>query len=408
MGVYALIVGVLLAAQVGAGDDRYAVPSDNNSPPAGTTIAPLGTPPATPDSSVGQPPAAAPVANPFSAPPAGSSTTTSTPSTPPREAGGTAGTKPNALAEPSALMQAMLTAPRDSRLTGQPIGLADAVAGASSRAEQTALVDAYWDLCSSVADYYLGLQEQAELRRLRSLVSRVGPTWQQAESELAVRIGTAQRAAAASQRRLASLMGRTEAEPLPLPADMPHCGDYRARYEQIFANRPSGEAAELNELLPLRYEELRDAAGAVARAEEWLDMVAAQRSDNSDGTGMLRALELLALRRRAFVQIARDYNRRIARYTELAAPGPVAADVLVGMLIKTDRRADTASRATPPTSGRTGQAPGGAKPATRGTDWAPAGSSQTQHEDTVTPASAEVDDPPVRREHSLLVPPRRR
>jgi hypothetical protein len=33
------------------------------------------------------------------------------------------------------------------------------------------------------------------------------------------------------------------------------------------------------------------------------------------------------------VQIARDYNRRIARYSELATPGQVSPDRLAGMLI---------------------------------------------------------------------------
>ena len=60
----------------------------------------------------------------------------------------------------------------------------DVVAGAAAAAEQTQRVDAYWDMCSSVADYYLGLREQDELRKLRIYVQRVGPTWQQAEAEL--------------------------------------------------------------------------------------------------------------------------------------------------------------------------------------------------------------------------------
>ena len=41
-------------------------------------------------------------------------------------------------------------------------------------------------------------------------VSNVGPVWQEAESELGVRIATSQRAAVASQYRLASLMGERE------------------------------------------------------------------------------------------------------------------------------------------------------------------------------------------------------
>ena len=88
-----------------------------------------------------------------------------------------------------------------------------------------------------MADYYLGVREQDELQRLRSSVTSVGPVWQQAESELGVRIGTSQRAAVASQYRLASLMGGADAASLPLPADLPHCGDYYARYDQVFAGR---------------------------------------------------------------------------------------------------------------------------------------------------------------------------
>ncbi len=74
---------------------------------------------------------------------------------------------------------------------------------------------------------------------------------------------------------------------------------------------------------------------------------------------MVKALELLALNRRAFVQIARDYNKRIARYTELARPGQLRTERLVAMLIKTDSiasrapqtvapNARTRSQATPP------------------------------------------------------------
>ena len=113
---------------------------------------------------------------------------------------------------------------------------------------------------------------------------------------------------------------------------MPHCGDYHTRYDQIFAGRSSAEAQQLAALLPLRYSELKDACAAVTRAEEWLNTTASR--DASDGVETVRALELLALRRRAFVQIARDYNRRIARYTELSTPGQVGSERLIGMLIK--------------------------------------------------------------------------
>ena len=133
---------------------------------------------------------------------------------------------------------------------------------------------------------------------------------------------------------------------LPLPADMPHCGNYHTHYDQIFAGRPSPEAQELAALLPLRYAELKDAAAAVTRAEA-MARTRSPRNDNSDGTGTLRALELLALRRRAFVQIARDYNRRIARYAELATPGEIGAERLIGMLIKRPARRPPRGRRRP-------------------------------------------------------------
>jgi hypothetical protein len=305
------------------------------------------------------------------------------------------------------MMRAMLTPPGDSRLAGLPVALEVVVAGAASRDEQTQRVEAYWDLCSSVADYYLGLREQEELRRLRSLVPSLGPAGQQAEKELAVRIGTSQRAALASQYRLASWIGPSTG--LPLPADIPHCGSYQAHYEEIFRGRTSVEAQELTALLPLRYAELKDAAAAVTRAEEWLNLVAAARSDISDTTGTLRALELLALRRRAFVQIARDYNRRIARYSELATPGQIDAGRLIGMLIKRDTPS-TAIRPLTPTAppNRQSQSQIGLPPGTFAEGWTPVGggaASGSSRDEAVQPASA-VAPPDRRQERSLLVPRR--
>lgn len=324
--------------------------------------------------------------------------------------------------KPSALMRTMLAPPSSSRLTGRPVRIAEVLAGTSTRQEQSQRVEAYWDLCSSVADYYLGVREQDELQRLRSTVSNVGPVWEQAASELGVRIGTSERAAVASQYRLASLMGVGGAGSLPLPTDLPHCGDYYARYDQVFAGRESPEARELSELLPMRYEELTDAAQAVTRAEEFLAAIAAQRG--GDGTGTLRGLELLALRRRAFVQIARDYNRRIARYTELATPGYVDSDRLIGMLIMRENAANTATRPAsliPPPNRQSqlpveGVIPVGAEQ--QGTDqtfaegWESIKSAAATvprentlpRDEAVQPASAEAKQTKPRREHSLLVP----
>lgn len=421
MSAYLLVLVWAVSGQI-AGENRYGNPPPDDAttiqqaPPASSTRGTVSPPPPI-TSSITPPVDTALATTPQDD---GHENPSSRPTTPAVRANNNAA---KSHVKPSARMRAMLTAPRGSRLTGRPVRLEEALAGASNRDEQSLRIDAYWDLCSSVADYYLGVREQDELQQLRSSVASVGPVWQQAESELGVRIGTSQRAAVASQYRLASLMGVSDPAGLPLPADMPHCGDYYARYDQVFAGRPSAEAQQLSDLLPMRYEELTDASSAVTRAEEFLAAVSARRSGGGDGTGTLRALELLALRRRAFVQIARDYNQRIARYTELASPGPIDADRLIGMLIRRDDATNTATR------------PGSlVPPPNRHSQLVPADPGQTfaegwesmQHvwteprddslkDEAVKPASAEskATQPQVspprksqpRREHSLLVAP---
>jgi hypothetical protein len=325
-------------------------------------------------------------------------------------ANGVLDAQPGGGLKPSAMMRAMLSPPSGSQLRGQPVSLQDVIASARTRTEQTQHVDAYWDMCSSVADYYLGLREQEELRKLRTYVQQVGPTWQQAETELSVRVGTSQRAALASQLRVASLIGRG-ANNLPLPADTPHCASYITHYEQIFPRGEPSEARELAALLPLRYAELKDAAAAVTRAEGWLDTVAAARNDNSDGTGSLRALELLALRRRAFVQIARDYNRRIARYSELASPGQISANRLTGMLINssTSTTATKPGSSAPPGNRRSSGESSPPRTFVKGSPPVASPASKTSTRDdavrpasTVQPASTTPSSP--RDERSVLVP----
>ena len=434
MSLHALVIGLVLGGQVSSGNERYPINSGGrsqgtdqsegsatatglvpllNSPPAGSSRRPT-------DSS-------APVgggANPYAAQnqpgvggqrsyPLGNPTLGSSPppalngfQAPPNSLPGQpqSGQPANGL-KPASMMRAMLTAPRDTQLPGEGVPLVEVVSSATSRLEQSQRVEAYWDLCSSVADYYLGLREQEELRRLRSLSPGGGTAWQQSEAELAVRMDTSLRAARTSQLRLAGWLGRGTGR-LPLPADMPHCGSYHSRYQEIFAGRPSTEAQELSELLPLRYAELNDAAAAVTRAEQWLNAVA--RNETADGTGTLRALEFLALRRRAFVQIARDYNRRIARYTELASPGEIGAERLIGMLIKVESASTATRPSSTGTTGRQSSNGSGAPPRTFVEEgWEPAGNSAgtVQRDNAIQPASG-VSQPPPRRERSLLVSPR--
>ncbi len=308
--------------------------------------------------------------------------------------------------KPSAMMQAMLTPPPGHQLRGEPVRLIEVIGTGRTRNDQSQRVEAYWDLCSSVADYYLGLREQDEFRKLGTFVSHPGAAWQEAGNELGVRIDTSLRAARASQFRLASLIGRGSNN-LPLPADMPHCGTYTSNYEHLFAGRNVPEAHDLAQLLPLRYAELKDAAAGVTRAEDSLD--GSVRNDNSDGIAGIQAFELLALRRRAFVQIARDYNRRIARYAELAMPGQIGADRLTDMLIiRPGSSTATRSSSSAPPPKRQSSNGETSPPQTFVNEWSSTSSGQAQRpakrDKDVHPASATEAEP--RTEHSLIVSPR--
>lgn len=466
MSLTSLLIGIAVTAQVAPAGDRYSPSATEGAAEGGTLesidggfgdaaapIAPLSES----QGSVSEPPSGQPVtgntSSATSSPPAESAT--STPFTslhagvpaydvgrgseglgsaypPPNaksqgdlERGGPTGTyparsgaapqstTPNAAgteASPSALMRAMLRPHQASRLAGQPMSLIDVISLVHSRDDQSVCIDAYWQLCASVADYYMGLHEQDELRRLRGRFTTSTPSaeWQQAESELSIRVSTAQLAALASQYRLAALLNRPRvASGLPLPIDAPHCGDYQARYEQNFGGNPNDEARELSALLPLRFEELKSAASAVARAELSLSTVG-QGGLAGDETSALRAAELLALRRRAFVQIVCDYNRRIARYSELATPGEIGTERLVSMLIKSQHAPSTATRSssTLPPFERQSRSLNGAPLQTYAEGWTPVRENSDGHprrDEAIEQASAETQT--LRKEKSLLVRP---
>jgi hypothetical protein len=447
MSIAAYFIALALAGQVNSGNNRYPItgntaaaasPANAGQPNANAAdsglIPKIGDSPAEARGNASPPPAAksGAAASPFdrgAASPAASAPPT-TPlggnsvSPPPAASGAqspyrTQGSRLNAAQsatapasagiKPTAMMQQMMKAPPGSQLTGTPISLMEVVGGARSRQDQAQRIEAYWDLCSSVADYNLGVREQGELAQLRQLMPRAGAVMQQVEQKFAVRLSTSKQAAVASQRRLASLIGRSGSSPLPL--DPPHCGSYESEYERIFGNRPSAEAQDLATLLPLRYAELKDAATGITSAQEWATNVA--RGDNGDGTETARALELLALRRRAFVQIARDYNRRIARYAEISTPGEIGADRLVAMLIRTDT-APTATRPMLPNGAINRQGSDATLPprtfAGDAQGWESAGANGAEakmRDEWVRPAAGEgVRDTSAHKERSLLVSPR--
>jgi hypothetical protein len=435
-----IVVVLALASQVGGADARYlggtsGQPSATSASPGGApaTLAPLTNPasPATTGAPRSTP--SAPSSNPYA--PTRPSNFNSPPTTPafnsnaaPRSAGqvqpppgypsqnngfpsNDSASAPQPPSRSAVMMQAMLTPPRNSQLPGDSVRLVDVVSTGRTRNEQTQRIEAYWDLCSSVADYYLSVREQDELRNLSAAASRQSASLQEADKKMAVRSDTSLRAARASQFRLAGFIGRGPNN-LPLPGDLPHCGTYTNRYDQVFAGRSSPEAQGLAQLLPMRYAELDEAAAGVLSAEDWMKEVVSRTQQNSDADGPLKALELLALERRAFVQIARDYNRRIARYSELATPGQISPDRLTGMLIKrpgSSTATRSAAPAPPPTRTSSGveTAPQRTFANSANTaDWLPpekpSMTGAAKVDPAVQPASATQSS--NNKEHSLVIP----
>jgi hypothetical protein len=237
--------------------------------------------------------------------------------------------------KPSDLMRNILKPPAAGQLAGAPLTLSEAVRDARSRPDQTQRAKAYWDLSAAMADYNLAQLEEMEFGILRQGLRTPANEWDLKQQAARARTDIARGSAQAAQLRLHQLLGRPAYAALPLPGDVPHCGRYNAEYEEIFAARPDPIAEQLSKLMPLRYNDLRNQAQAVAEAETLRDAVRQRLDPNSGGAELLQAQDLLALRRRAFVNTARDYNQDIAAYTELAAPANVPADRLVAMMIRT-------------------------------------------------------------------------
>jgi hypothetical protein len=369
--MHAHLVAMALAALAQLGGDRYPVtpPADGDTAadaadaasgaePGSQIVIPVDTPQptlvddpagATPDVAAPDPAAASP---PAEADPADSAAPLSgggeeeTPAAPPESSVLAGGPKP------ADVMRELLQPPSGGQLPGRPVTLGAAVGAAATRQAQTEQVQAYWNLSAAVAQYYLALQEAVELAALQQGVLAPSPAWATAGEQFDARVAATREAAVAAQERLHRLMGAAPGSVLPLPADSPHCGRYNTRYDEIFAVRTDPAAQQLNELLPLLFRELTTEVRAAADAGEWLNFVSEHRDPATDGTGLLRAYELLSLRRRAFIEAARTYNGHIAAYAELAAPDEVAPERVVSMLI----RVSTGS----PAGGDSGVQPAGA------------------------------------------------
>jgi len=321
MQTWLIQVGMILAGQVSAAaDNRYRAdesPEFSSSDLPAESLLEFGTPPEH------TPPSTAP--------------TTGYPAKPAAEAKRlpNSRTAPSG-SNPSQLLKSLARHSSSSQLTGLPLTLNDALAGAGSRAEQSRRIVLYWKLATSVIEYDLALRERAELAAQEEGIRQPSGAWEEARLAAETNLQTKLRTVPALQSRLQTKLGRSGDSTLPLPSDLPHCGAYRTRYAELFGDRADSEAAQLDELLEWEYSSLSWQAGAVESAAEWLKTVSARRSSQSDGSDLLQAYQSFASSRQLFLRAVNDYNNNIARYTELVTPERVNTRRLVDMLIKTN------------------------------------------------------------------------
>jgi hypothetical protein len=236
---------------------------------------------------------------------------------------------------PADILKGYLEAPAESQVKGTPLTLADALVNSLNRTEQSQRIAAYWDFSQAVAAYNLALKEHAELVTLQQGITSPAPAWQQARDAVDARLKMALDKVRVSQEYLTLLTGNTTPGYSPLPTDQPYCGAYETQYAQLFQNRSSLLAEQLNELLPRSFQDLSDRAADIETARQWMFKMSDARSPQSDGVELLKAYELYSARRRMFLDAVKDYNMAILRYTEIATPGTLETERLVAMLIRT-------------------------------------------------------------------------
>jgi hypothetical protein len=242
-------------------------------------------------------------------------------------------------ASPAAVVRDALEPPgEEQRLSGVAVSLHDTISGTFNKAAQAARVRAYWELSAAVANYRISIDELQSIEQVVAADAQQGDlngqTLELALAEAQVRVVEARLAAVVAQHRLAALRAAPPSSPLPLPADHPHVGPYRTRYEELFAVQPSAPARELHVTLPIYCDVVRARAAAVDMATRVSAVTEQPASGAWSAVDAARDCQRQAQRRRDFISAVRDYNLRIADYAALVALEPSDPARMLAMLIK--------------------------------------------------------------------------
>ncbi|MFV2070662.1 MAG: hypothetical protein ACC645_27145, partial [Pirellulales bacterium] len=175
------------------------------------------------------------------------------------------------------LVKEAMTPPEAGRLDGRELSLYDLLATAPVQSGYQQRIHRYWQLATATARYRWAAGLQARLASLQPEFAddlsgqEATARWKAAVAATRVDVQQARLAAIAAQYGLADLRPTFSQQGLPLPVDLPHAGQYRTRYNEIFQGQPVVAAYRIDQTLSPRYDLLGALAASVETAEVCFD-----------------------------------------------------------------------------------------------------------------------------------------
>lgn len=225
-------------------------------------------------------------------------------------------------ASPADMVAEALALPSGAALTGQRLTLVKALSSAKDSRRQLAVAHAYWRLTLAVAEYRLRFDEYGRLAQI-SPGAEDALMFETARTSAAAALRLAEVAVLSAQHELAGAAALPTAEPLPLPADLPHVGTYRTYFNEVFSQRsPPARARLMDRNLPIHRRVIDARASAVTAAQGALEAtIDAYRVGKVNLADVLASGRRLTRQYRALLADVCDYNHDIADYA-LSVAGP--------------------------------------------------------------------------------------
>jgi hypothetical protein len=202
--------------------------------------------------------------------------------------------------------------------------------------DRASAVQAYWRWCTSLSASNWAQDEQ---KRLEQIAPGPGAAevamLSTARAAAAARITEAEIEATSASDALIRVAASLQDAGTSRPTDSPLVAPYRTYYSQIFTNRPSGRALEIDHILPIRLKAIDDRAAAVQSAASAVhDAEQAHAKKQIDLPTVLACHDELHNERRQFLSALLQYNVDVAEYAALAAPTGTPPEKFVAMLIR--------------------------------------------------------------------------